>query len=179
MRVFGLQVWPVRSYSPAWYLLAGGVMLALLLGCSDATAPEPVAMRELPSEELFTANMKANGFNYSTTRGPCDPGPRGTVADVNVCFMDLLRALAFTGAAIGTCSAAIGGAPTVTAAIGAGSVCALSVFGAGDAYGRWAERTQVGTWANQSAEEIANRMRQAIFERMVARGLWNENAGCC
>lgn len=179
MRVFGWQLWPVRAYSPVWILLTLGVMLALLLGCRDATAPEPVTMRELPSEELFTANMKANGWGYSTNLGPCDPGANGTVADVNICFMDLLRALAFSGAAIGTCSAAAGSSPTVATAIGAWSVCGLSVLGAGDSFGRWIERTQVGDWANQSAEEIANRMRQVIYERMVRRGIWSENAGCC
>ena len=178
MRVLGMQVWPVRAYSPFWYLLALGVLLALQFGCSDATAPT-TEMRQLPTEEQFMANMKANGWGYSTTRGVCDPGSQGTVADVQLCFADLMRALAYSGAAIGTCGAAIGGAPTVTAAIGAGSVCALSVYGAADAFGRWVENTDVGRWANQSSEEISNRMRQVIYERMVREGRWSENAGCC
>lgn len=167
----------IKSYSPAWYIIAAGVMLALLIGCSEPT--EPVGMQPFTEAE-FMANMKANGFNYSTNLGPCAPGgAQHQVAQVNVCFTQLFRALGFTGAAIGTCAAAAGGSATAAAAIGAWSVCGLSVYGAGDAWGNYVERTQIGDWANQSAEEIANRMRQVIYERMVRRGIWSENAGCC
>jgi hypothetical protein len=163
----------VRAYSPFWWVLAGTIMLVLMTSCSDVTE-----MRQVPTEAQYAANLKANGINYGGL-GTCDPGTRGTVADVNLCFIALFRALAFSGAAIGTCGAAAAGASTVGAAIGAWSVCGIAIAGTGDYLGRYVEATDIGRWANQSAEEIANRMRQVIYERMVKRGLWDANAGCC
>jgi hypothetical protein len=53
------------------------------------------------------------------------------------------------------------------------------VYGSFNAFGHWIEATDVGRWANQSSEEIAHRMRQVIYERMVKNGKWADNAGCC
>lgn len=177
MRILGYRIRSMRAYGPLWWLVFVA-MLALAFGCREVTAP--ITMQAVPSESLVVANLKANGWNPTAgTQGICNPGARGTIAQVSVCFAQLWRVLAIGAGAATTCASAIGAARTPRGAWAAGSVCSLGLFATYDGLERYVEATDVGRWANQSAEEIANRMRQAIYERMVARGEWRENAGCC
>jgi hypothetical protein len=178
MRVLNVQVWPIKAYKPFWWVLfIGGMLiwLSMVYGCTDPTAP---TMRHVPTEEQVLANLKANG--YTGTSGTCAPAVNGTTADVSACFMDLWKALAVTGSQIVTCRAAIvagaqgGGA---WGAFAAGAACSVGVFIGGDAISRYVEATQIGAWANQSTEEISNRMRQAIYERMIKNGKWVADNG--
>lgn len=177
MRIMGYQIRKMRAYGPMWWLLFVG-MLVLAFGCNDGPT-EPTTMREVPSESLVIANLKANGWNPSGTGGICNPGPTGKQAQVALCFAELWKAMAITGAAAKTCLLAVGAAKTPTGAWMAGSICSLGAFSVYEGFERYVEYTQVGLWANQSAAEIAARMRQAIYERMIREGKWNADPGCC
>jgi hypothetical protein len=153
------------------------LLLTLLTGCSDATAPT-AEMRQLPSEEEFSANMKANGIYYNNG-GVCAVPSTGKVADVHLCFMQLWQAFAIGGHSAGLCGAAILATRTTGAATVAGSICSMGLFATYDGLDRWVQSTQVPMWMNQKGEELSIMMRQAIYERMIKDGKWNENAGCC
>jgi len=180
MRVFGMQIWPVKVYSLFWWVLFLPLVvyvLLALLSCRDTTG-SGTEMRRVPTDAEYTANLKKYGVSYNQGM-ICGQPSGGTVADVQVCFAQLWQAMAITGSATVTCGSAIAATRTVWAAIQAGSICSIGLFATYEGLERWVEATQVGRWANQSSEEIINRFRQVIYERMVREGKWTENAGCC
>lgn len=160
----------VLSRPVQWACTAIIVAYALffVLGC--AAPAEPVSMQKV---EVFQGALKKAWVGAASLCDPAgDNDHPGKIPQVNACFTQLLTAFGVGGATIGKCAAAAAGSATVGAAIGAWSTCGLGVMASALAVASWLDATQLDGWANWSENELAERMRRVIFDRMVARGIW-------